>query len=76
MLRKKALTALLLIALVGVSLFAQGAAENTSSDKKVSIWSFNLSTDALTVVQNEIIPKYEAMHPGVSVEWQNITYNG
>jgi len=37
MLRKKALTALLLIALVGVSLFAQGTAENTSSDKKVSI---------------------------------------
>jgi len=76
MLRKKVLTTLLLIALVGVSLFAQGTSENTSSEKKVSIWSFNLSTDALTVVQDEIIPKYEAMHPGVTVEWQNIPYTG
>ncbi len=78
MLKKKLLTTILLVALLSsVSLFASGSSEESSTkNKEINIWSFNLSTDALKVVKEDIISKYEAENPGVTVTWQNIPYSG
>lgn len=77
MFRKKLLATLLLVAMVSsVAVFASGSSEEVSKNKEVSIWSFNLSNDALKVVKEQIIAKYEAENPGVKVEWQNIPYTG
>jgi ABC-type glycerol-3-phosphate transport system substrate-binding protein len=78
MFQKKWFIACAIAVLCVSGLFANGQKESASviKQKAITIWSFNLSTDALATVQKEIIPVFEQANPGISVEWQNIPYTG
>ena len=71
---KKLLSILLILMSLPVLAFANG--EKESEQKEVTIWSFNLSPDALAEVQDKIINVYQEDHPEVMINWQNIPYAG
>lgn len=76
MVKRKLMLVLLIAVLVTSFVFATGSKESSSDSKKVTIWSFNLSNDALKEVQSVIIADYKVENPNVTVEWQNIPYTG
>lgn len=71
---KKLLSILLILMSLPVLAFANG--EKESEQKEVTIWSFNLSPDALAEVQDKIIDVYQENNPEVIINWQNIPYAG
>lgn len=77
MIRRKLLLVFLITALVSSFAFASGQKEATAvSNQKVSIWSFNLTNDALKEIQAVVIKNFMDENPNITVEWQNIPYAG
>ena len=73
---KKIIIATLVLSLLTMCLFANGETEKKGGNEEVLIWSFNLSPEALSVVQSEIIGTFQEDNPGITVNWQNIPYAG
>lgn len=47
-----------------------------SAQTNIKVWSFNVNTAAIEVIQSEIISEFEAQNPGVKVSWQHVPYDG
>ncbi|MGD1823589.1 MAG: extracellular solute-binding protein [Pleomorphochaeta sp.] len=70
----KKLSFILFFMMLPFFLYANGTQE--SENKEITIWSFNLSPDALAEVQDKIISEYQNQNPDITVNWQNIPYAG
>lgn len=42
----------------------------------IKVWSFSIIPEAIKMIENEIIPEFEKVNPGIKIKWQSIPYDG
>ena len=73
---RKSIAVILMLCVALVTVIGGGNNESDSSGQELVIWSFNVSQEALDVLDKTVFAEYEAQNPGITINWQNIPYAG